>query len=61
MDDIEKAVKIFRDNNCPFELMHCVSTYPMKDADANLRTIQTLKKKFNSFITLSLISSSLCL
>ena len=47
MDDIEKAVKIFRDNNCPFELMHCVSTYPMKDADANLRTIQTLKEKFN--------------
>jgi N-acetylneuraminate synthase len=47
IDDIEKAVKIFRDNNCPFELMHCVSTYPMKDADANLRTIQTLKKKFN--------------
>ena len=47
MDDIEKAVKIFRDNSCPFELMHCVSTYPMKDADANLRTIQTLKDKFN--------------
>ena len=47
MDDIEKAVKIFRDSDCPFELMHCVSTYPMKDEDANLKTILTLKEKFN--------------
>ena len=47
MQDIENAVKIFRDNNCPFELMHCVSTYPMKDSDANLKTILTLKEKFN--------------
>jgi N-acetylneuraminate synthase len=46
LNDIEKAVNIFRGNNCPFELMHCVSTYPMKDADANLRTIFTLKEKF---------------
>ena len=27
--------------------MHCVSTYPMKDSDANLKTIITLKNKFN--------------
>ncbi len=47
IQDIEKAVNIFKDNNCPFELMHCVSTYPMKYKDANLRTILTLKNKFN--------------
>ena len=29
-EDIDNAVKIFRENNCSFELMHCVSTYPMK-------------------------------
>ena len=46
MDDIEKAVKIFRESNCPFELMHCVSTYPMKSSDANLKTIITLREKF---------------
>ena len=45
--NIETAVKIFKDNNCPFELMHCVSTYPMKPEDANLETIKTLKEKFN--------------
>ena len=47
LNDIKKAVNIFRENNCPFELMHCVSTYPMKDDDANLRTIVTLREMFN--------------
>ena len=45
--DIHKAVEIFRKHNCSFELMHTVSTYPMKDEDANLNTIKTLRKKFN--------------
>ncbi len=44
--DIDNAVKIFRRYNCKFELMHCVSTYPMKDEDANLITIKKLKEKF---------------
>ena len=35
----------FKKNNCEFELMHCVSTYPMRDEDANLKVIDTLKKK----------------
>jgi N-acetylneuraminate synthase len=43
-DDIDQAVKIFKSNNCSFELMHCVSTYPMETADANLITIKELKK-----------------
>ena len=45
--DISNAVKIFREKECSFELMHCVSTYPMKTSDANLKTIYALKKKFN--------------
>jgi N-acetylneuraminate synthase len=44
--DISNAVNIFRENNCPFELMHCVSTYPMKPEDANLVTINALRDKF---------------
>ena len=47
MIDIEKAVKIFRNNDCPFELMHTVSTYPMEDKNANLNVINTLKKEFS--------------
>ena len=45
-NDISDAVNIFKENECSFELMHCVSTYPMKPEDANLKTIQTLKDKF---------------
>jgi len=44
--DIQKAVDIFKDANCPFELMHTISTYPMKDEDANLNMIKTLREKF---------------
>ena len=44
--DIDDAVKIFREMNCPFELMHCISTYPMDPKDANLSTITELKKKY---------------
>jgi len=45
-DDIQKAVDIFHAADCPFELMHTVSTYPMKDEDANLNMINTLREKF---------------
>ena len=45
--DIEKAIEIFKKNKCSFELMHCVSTYPMKPEDANLKTINGLRNKFN--------------
>lgn len=46
-EDIQTAVDIFNKNNCSFELMHTVSTYPMKDEDANLNMIKTLKEKFD--------------
>ncbi len=46
VNDIENAVKIFTESKCKFELMHCVSTYPMKPEDANLNTIHALKEKF---------------
>jgi len=46
MDEIEKAVNIFRKADCPFELMHCNSAYPMKVEDANLKMIPILREKF---------------
>ena len=46
-EDITKAVEVFRSANCPFTLMHCISTYPMKDEDANLNSINTLRDKYN--------------
>jgi N-acetylneuraminate synthase len=47
LENIKDAVNIFTENKCSFELMHCVSTYPMKSSDANLKTISALKKTFN--------------
>ena len=46
LKNIENAVKIFKKFNCKFELMHTISTYPMKNEDANLITIKKLKKRF---------------
>ena len=45
-ENIRNAVDIFSKNKCPFELMHCISSYPMQPSDANLITIKALKEKF---------------
>ena len=47
LDEIEKAVKIFKSAKCDFELMHCNSTYPMPEEDANLMCIPSLKRRYN--------------
>ena len=46
-EDIDKAVKIFQQEGCSFELMHTVSTYPMDDKNANLKLIETLRKRYS--------------
>ena len=46
LNDISKAIEIFKKYNCPFELMHSHSSYPMKPEEANLKMIPFLKKKF---------------
>ena len=47
LNDIQEAVYIFRKHECPFELMHCNSQYPMEDKDANLLCIPMLKKVYS--------------
>lgn len=44
--NIDRAVEIFRAAECPFELMHCVSAYPMLDEDANLKAIPALRGRY---------------
>ena len=46
-DMIDRAIDIFQESNCSFELMHTVSTYPMRDEDANLLCINTLRDRYN--------------
>ena len=59
LNEIDEVVEIFKKNNCEFELMHCVSTYPMKEEDANLKVIETLKKRYNCNVGYSGHESSL--
>ena len=44
---VDRAVEIFREKECPFELVHCISTYPLSDEDANLNCIKTLRDRYN--------------
>ena len=46
IEQIKDAVNIFKKYNCPFELQHSHSAYPMAIEEANLRVIQTLREKF---------------
>lgn len=46
LDEVDEAVKIFSQAGCPYELMHCNSTYPLKEEDANLRCIPMLRERY---------------
>lgn len=45
-NEIDMAVEVFKKNSCPYELLHCNSTYPMKNEDANLLMIPVLREKY---------------
>jgi N-acetylneuraminate synthase len=47
LEEIDEVVNFFRKQNCPFELMHCNSTYPMKQEDANLLCIPMLMQRYD--------------
>jgi len=59
IEELDIVVNIFTKANCPIELMHCVSTYPMKEEDANLLCIPMLKKRYNCNVGYSGHESSL--
>lgn len=46
-EEIDHAVELFRKHNCPFELMHCNSTYPMEEQDANLNMMAQLRSRYD--------------
>ena len=45
-DMIDKAVEIFKKNDCSFELMHCISAYPFDSQIANLNMIKVLRDRY---------------
>ena len=46
-EDIDTAVEIFRDRDCPFVLMHCVSEYPLAENSVNLQNIVELRRRYD--------------
>ena len=46
LEELDEVVMIFKNANCDFEIMHCNSSYPMPENEANLMCIQTLKKRY---------------
>lgn len=47
LEEIDEAVKILRDHNANFLLMHTNSAYPSKKEDLNVRAILSLKERYN--------------
>ena len=46
IEEIDGVVDLFRQHGCPFELLHCNSTYPMREEDANLLCIPMLRDRY---------------
>ena len=46
LEEIDAAIDIFKSYDCPFELMHCTSTYPMPEEQANLKMIPFLQDRY---------------
>lgn len=59
LDEIDDVVNLFSSANCPFEIMHCNSTYPMPEDDANLLCIPMLKSRYKCDVGYSGHESSL--
>jgi len=48
--EISWAVKIFEKHEVDYALLHCVSAYPTKEEDVNLRIMASLREKFKCVV-----------
>ena len=47
LDEIEDALKVIRENGTEaIVLLHCVTSYPAREEETNLRVIETLRRRF---------------
>lgn len=46
LEEVDKAIEIFKAAGCPYELMHCNSSYPMPNDQANLSFMDVLRERY---------------
>lgn len=46
LDEIDRAVAIFKSRNAPLALMHCVSAYPTPLSECNLEMLDVLRQRY---------------
>jgi N,N'-diacetyllegionaminate synthase len=46
LDEVREAVAVIRRDGAPIALLHCTSSYPAPEEDANLRAIDTMRDTF---------------
>jgi sialic acid synthase SpsE len=46
LDEIDRAVEIFKSQEAPLALMHCVSAYPTPLAECNLAMMDVLRERY---------------
>lgn len=47
LDEIDRAVSIFKSRNAPLKLMHCVSAYPTPIDECNLKMVDILRDRYD--------------
>tara|TARA_B110000003_G_scaffold239085_1_gene245002 strand:- start:1369 stop:2385 length:1017 start_codon:yes stop_codon:yes gene_type:complete len=47
LEEIDRAVEIFKNNDCPLSLMHCVSAYPTPLDECNMLMMSSLKQRYD--------------
>ncbi|MBI4550197.1 MAG: N-acetylneuraminate synthase family protein [Candidatus Omnitrophica bacterium] len=48
--EVDAAVSLFKREATAFALLHCISSYPNREEDANLRVIGTLKERYGCVV-----------
>lgn len=46
-EEIDRAVAVFKEYECPFVLLHCVSVYPLAEENVNLNVMDYYREKYN--------------
>lgn len=46
LEEVDRVIELFKAADCPYEIMHCNSQYPMPVEAANLKMIETLRERY---------------